>query len=320
MPREAAHAVERLLGDARDQATRERVSALAHLVAAEARTAENNQKLLDKLIDIRSATEDDPDYSLTDAAYANAFREAGIDALALQPSEFGARIKGLPATVTVTLSAALDDWARVRRDKRHDRPGAARLSHAARAADPDPWRNRLRDALDAAKASSDWTRCGSSPARRRSTNYRRSASTCLDRRCARQAMQSGLRPSFAERSAAALMMSGSIITSQSALKSWPGARKRSASTWRHARSDPRSRHELAHALDNSREPEEAIAVFQELTRIRPGNGRHLRCLGLALRRRGRRARPTRPSPPRSRCCAKSSARGPKISGRPEILA
>ena len=50
---------------------------------------------------------------------------------------------------------------------------------------------------------------------------------------------------------------------------------------------PEVAHELAHALESSGERDEAIAVFQELTRIRPGNGRHLRCLGLALRKRGR---------------------------------
>ena len=91
------------------------------------------------------------------------------------------------------------------------------------------------------KASSDWTRCESSPGRPRSTTYRRSASTCWDPPCARRVTHIGLRPSFAERSAAALMMSGSTITSQSAFKGWPGAAKRSASIWRHARSDPRSR-------------------------------------------------------------------------------
>ncbi len=148
--REAAHAVERLLADARDLPTRRLVAALVESVTAAARTAEDEQRLLEKLIDIRSATEDDPDWSATDAAYAAAFREAGIDVAALPPAEAGARINARPAAVAVVLASALDDWAVVRRDKRRDRPGADRLSQAARVADPDPWRNRLRDALDAA--------------------------------------------------------------------------------------------------------------------------------------------------------------------------
>ena len=47
---------------------------------------------------------------------------------------------------------------------------------------------------------------------------------------------------------------------------------------------PETAHELAHALKNRGESEEAIAVFRDLVRIRPGNGRHLCCLGDAAAR------------------------------------
>jgi tetratricopeptide (TPR) repeat protein len=50
---------------------------------------------------------------------------------------------------------------------------------------------------------------------------------------------------------------------------------------------PETAHELAHALRDNREADEAIAVFQELTRLRPGRGRHLLCLGWTLQQRGR---------------------------------
>ena len=50
---------------------------------------------------------------------------------------------------------------------------------------------------------------------------------------------------------------------------------------------PESAHDLAHVLKNNGESEEAIAVFHDLARIRPGNGRHLACLGSALQQRGR---------------------------------
>jgi eukaryotic-like serine/threonine-protein kinase len=284
---EAARAVERLLADARDQSTRERVTSLVHSVTAEARAAENNQNLLDKLFEIRSATEDDPDSSVTDTAYAYAFREAEIDALAMPPTEFGARIKALPATVAVTLSAALDDWARVRRDKRHDRPGALRLSQAARAADPDPWRDRLRDALDAAEGQQR-----------------------LDalRELAGSAQVDDLPAVSLDLLGSALREAGDAQRAEAVLRR--AQRRRPDDVWlnynlaeclqRLARRGeairfymaarairPEVAHELAHALESSGEFEEAIAVFQELTRIRPGNGRHLRCLGLALRRRGR---------------------------------
>src|SRR5262249_42108374 len=78
--------------------------------------------------------------------YAAAFRDAGIDLAALTPDEAGAKIKAHPAAIAVVMATALDDWAMVRRDKRRNRAGAMRLTQAARAADPDGWRNRLRDA------------------------------------------------------------------------------------------------------------------------------------------------------------------------------
>ena len=46
-------------------------------------------------------------------------------------------------------------------------------------------------------------------------------------------------------------------------------------------------HELAHALEERGETDEAIATFQDLNRCRPDNGRHLLCLGRALESRGR---------------------------------
>jgi superkiller protein 3 len=50
---------------------------------------------------------------------------------------------------------------------------------------------------------------------------------------------------------------------------------------------PEVAHTLAHALDQNGEPDQAIALFQELTRLRPNTGRHFRCLGVILRTRGR---------------------------------
>ena len=41
----------------------------------------------------------------------------------------------------------------------------------------------------------------------------------------------------------------------------------------------RAVHALAHALQQIGESDEAIAVFKDLARLRPGNGLHLGCLG-----------------------------------------
>ena len=56
----------------------------------------------------------------TDAAYAAAFREAGIDPDALTPEEAGRRIKARPPEIATAMAMTLDDWAAVRRDLRND--------------------------------------------------------------------------------------------------------------------------------------------------------------------------------------------------------
>ena len=55
------------------------LSELRREVEAGQEAARADRTLLDRLVDIRSAQADDPDGSATDAAYADAFREAGID-------------------------------------------------------------------------------------------------------------------------------------------------------------------------------------------------------------------------------------------------
>ncbi len=144
--RDAVQAAVRLVADARDGATRERVTALLQQVDQAVKTAQDDQRLLDKLVDIRSAGADDPDGSDSDDAYADAFREAGIDMDSLTAAEAVTKIKARPASVTLALVAALDDWA-LRRRKSRPKPEDAwrRLVAASRAADPDPRRDRMRE-------------------------------------------------------------------------------------------------------------------------------------------------------------------------------
>ena len=96
MARDAASGVERLLADARDAATRRRVTELVRDVTTGAAAAEKDRKLLDKLVDIRSTKHDDEDGSATDMGYAEAFREAGIDVAALPPDEVGTKMNDRP--------------------------------------------------------------------------------------------------------------------------------------------------------------------------------------------------------------------------------
>jgi tetratricopeptide (TPR) repeat protein len=82
----------------------------------------------------------------TDHKYAQTFRESGFDVESLAPSATAERIKR--SSVRLELATALDTWAGWRTTHIAGDQVWKRLIEAARLADPDPWRNRLRDALD----------------------------------------------------------------------------------------------------------------------------------------------------------------------------
>ena len=126
----------------------DRLLALHTEIQAGLGAAQHDRAVLDRLVDIRSAEADDPDGSASDDAYADAFRQAGIDFASLSPAEAGAKIRARPPSVALALAGALDDWGEIRRVRRADAAGSARLSEAALAADPDPWRTELRNALN----------------------------------------------------------------------------------------------------------------------------------------------------------------------------
>src|SRR5262249_6997160 len=89
----------------------------------------------------------------TDAGYAQAYRDYGIDCDSLEAEVAGERLRA--RAIAVELSTKLDDWAGVRRHLEKEGgkekargKGWKHLLAVARLADPDPWRVRLRDALE----------------------------------------------------------------------------------------------------------------------------------------------------------------------------
>jgi serine/threonine protein kinase/Flp pilus assembly protein TadD len=87
------------------------------------------------------------DTAQADPAYAQAFRDYGIDVAALGAAEAAGRIRA--RGIRVELAAALDDWADVCRKTRDKADTTWKdLLGLARAADSDDLRNRLRDALE----------------------------------------------------------------------------------------------------------------------------------------------------------------------------
>lgn len=80
-----------------------------------------------------------PDETSSGRHYAEAFREAGIGAPGADPAEAAARVRA--SSVSRALVAALDDWAACATD----RDQQAWILGVVRQADPNPWRDRVRD-------------------------------------------------------------------------------------------------------------------------------------------------------------------------------
>ncbi|HEY7120494.1 MAG TPA: hypothetical protein VH475_28175 [Tepidisphaeraceae bacterium] len=77
------------------------------------------------------------------AAYAAAFQWYGLDVEHLDPAEAGERIRS--HSIQRQLVTALDHWASLLGNRKER---VKQLLAVARVADPDPWRERLRDFLD----------------------------------------------------------------------------------------------------------------------------------------------------------------------------
>ena len=77
-------------------------------------TTPSATRLRQALVEVR-ANQQDAGVEATDAAYAAAFRDAGLDLDALSPTEAARRLRRRPAAVVVELAAYLDHWSAVRR-------------------------------------------------------------------------------------------------------------------------------------------------------------------------------------------------------------
>jgi serine/threonine protein kinase len=112
---------------------------------AEARS--KDRRMLQTLSAIHADMSLDLDRSRSCREYAAAFRDYGIDVERLEPGAAGARVVAAP--IAIEMVDALDQWAFVRRRMTpRDASKARHLSAVAKVADPEPWRCRLRDALD----------------------------------------------------------------------------------------------------------------------------------------------------------------------------
>jgi serine/threonine-protein kinase len=253
----------------------------------EIEAAEKDGELLRSLTDIRSAQQDDPDGTLTDASYAEAFRRRGLDLDRLAPTAGAAAIRACPAAVAVALAAGLDDWAAVRRKQPNGAERGARLVKVARIADPDPYRDQLRATLlqkDARLQRETWRRLASDP---RALDQPVQSIVLLARLLApgAPAVATDLLRAAQQRFPADVWVNFELAQLlNSAPKPQPLEAIRFYSVARALR--PETASPLGSALQLQSKPDEAIAVFRDLIRLRPMVALHHTNLGRILKEKG----------------------------------
>ena len=252
---EAARRAESVLGEHPGKGLRERVHAfLANLVRERdaAAAAEKDRRIVERLAAIHNDFGVHNDDAKSDAEYAAAFRSYGVDLDELDPVEAGLVLAASPAAAD--LASALDRWAFLRRGRMlHNRQGANRLVAAAKTADPDPWRNALRDTLG---------RMEGGPARRLETLERLAATADVER------------------------LPVASVTRLATSLAFLGRRDQAISLLRRAQASHRDdfwvNADLGRDLMLSGRPEEAVRFFAVAASVRPKSGVALDGLGKSL--------------------------------------
>ncbi len=216
-----------------------------------------DRRARDRLASIHADISLHLDYGRADREYAAAFREYGVDVSRLPPDDAGARIAAAP--IAAEMTDALDQWAFVRRvASPRDPSRARRLSAVARAADPDPWRCRLRDALDLGAADRERAR----------VTFRELAASAPGDALGRECVS---------RLAYALGQLGERETEASLLRR--AQRAHPGDFW--------INHDLARSLMGAGRPEEAVRFYSAALAVRPRSELAQVALGQALRAAGR---------------------------------
>jgi serine/threonine-protein kinase len=282
--RDALAAVERALG----QVPEDRIEPLRREIKDGLDEAERDAALRQQLVEIR-ANQQDVGAQGTDADYATAFATAGLDLEAFEPAEFARLLRQQGEAAAIELAAFLDNWSAVRREAGRPVASWRRPLEAARLADPEPYRDRLRGILLAE-----------------------------DRKPQSEALKNlAAAPEAADLPAATVVLLASTLTSldqadaavgvlRLAVGRFPGdvwvnyalagaldslrppAREEAVRYYTAARAlRPETAHELAHLLERIGRGAESEAVFRDLVVRRPQNSRHLGCLGMRLKAAGR---------------------------------
>jgi serine/threonine-protein kinase len=253
---EAARRAESLLGGGDAGAElHDRVRSFLADLARErdaAEGAEKDRRMVERLAAIQNDFGVHNDDAKADAEYAAAFRAYGVDPDRMGPEAAGRALAASPAVAD--LANALDHWAFLRHGRAlRDPAGEARLVAAARAADPDPWRDRLRDTLGPTRGD---------PGRKREVLERLAATADVDH----------LPTASVTRLAAALAFLGRRDTAIALLRRAQASHR--DDFWVNA--------DLGRELLAAGGPEDAVRFFAVAAGVRPRSGLALIGLGKAL--------------------------------------
>jgi serine/threonine-protein kinase len=268
-----------------DPEARRRLAALRQETQVGADSARRDRALLDIVADIRSR-KDDFGFSGIDDAYDRAFRDAGLNVDGAPPAESGARLKARPASVAVAAAAALDDWALVRRSDRQKDVRWRRPLEAARVADPDPFRDKVRAALldrDEAARAAELRRLASSPeaAALPPASAVLLAASLMDAEAAVALLRAAV-----GRSPDDAWVNHKLAERLGELR--PAPREEMVRYYSAARAvRPVLAHELACLLDDMGRTDEALAVFADIAARRAAYPFHLAWYGERLKLHGR---------------------------------
>jgi tetratricopeptide (TPR) repeat protein len=280
--REAIKRVEVALGDEGSAAARLRLDGLRREVETGMAAARRDRELLDALAEIRNRHLGAKP-GVTDAAYAEAFRGAGIDVDRLTAEEAAARLRARPEVVVLQVLPYLDSWSLVRRNDEQPAERRQRPLAVARAADSDAYRNGLRALVE-----------------RPDIRKQGAALVALsqDRQVAELPATSILQLASALREAGEPVAAVSLLNSAAQrypgdvwinynladlLAGLPTRREEAVVYYTAARAlRPESAHNLGHLLDQMGRGEDAIATFRALVKVRPGEARNIGCLATIL--------------------------------------
>jgi serine/threonine-protein kinase len=264
------------------------LQALRTEARAGAEATRRDRTLLDHLAEIRGTRPENHEGAAADAAYAAAFREAGLDLDALAPAAAVALIQARPDVPAAAMAAALDDWAATRRDAGRAPDGWRRLVAVARGVDPNDGRDRLRvlflkgdvsDGLGSLRALAREVDPGAWPVQTLDllantlahAGDPEAAVELLDRARLRHPGDFWIQYDLAN-----LTRRARPAATAEAIRAFEVARALR----------PESGHELAHLLEQSGRGAEAITVFEDVVRRSPADPRHRLCLGQVRDGRG----------------------------------